>query len=349
MNKISKLGIGLLVLAFTLGVGGLAYGQTATTTATGTVEQLGSLLQQIKLLQAQLAELQTKQASLRQELQTTLQLTRTLALGMSGEDVKALQALLASDPDIYPEGLITGFFGPLTEKAVEKLQARFGIEAVGIVGPLTRNTLNGLFGHINKGKGSLNRGPGNIFDILELDDDDDEVDLSEFTPGTSGIKVCHIPAGNVAAAHTIAVGGPAVQAHLRHGDTLGACADDDNNEDNDDEEDDDDDDDDDDTDTTAPDISDIGVNVASTTASSTDATVTWETDEDADSTVWYSTDEDFETDDADTEEETDSDLVTNHSVDLSGLTASTTYYFMVGSEDEAGNQATSSVDSFITP
>lgn len=330
-----------MVLAFTLGVGGLAYGQTATTTATGTVEQLGSLLQQIKLLQAQLAELQTKQASLRQELQTTLQLTRTLALGMSGEDVKALQALLASDPDIYPEGLITGFFGPLTEKAVEKLQARFGIEAVGIVGPLTRNTLNSLFGHINKGKGSLNRGPGNIFDVLKLDDDDDEIDLSEFTPGTSGIKVCHIPAGNVAAAHTIAVGGPAVQAHLRHGDTLGACAGDDN--DDDDEEDDDDDDN--DTDTTAPDISDIDVDVAS----STDATVTWETDEGADSTVWYSTDEDFETDDADTEEETDSDLVTNHSIYLSGLTASTTYYFMVGSEDEAGNQATSSVDSFITP
>jgi len=338
MNKISKLGIGLLMLAFTLGVGGLAYGQTATTTATGTVEQLGSLLQQIKLLQAQLAELQTKQASLRQELQNTLQLTRTLALGMSGEDVKALQALLASDLDIYPEGLITGFFGPLTEKAVKKFQARFGIEAVGIVGPLTRNTLNSLFGHINNGKGSLNRGPGNIFDVFEIGDDDDDVDLSEFTPGTSGIKVCHIPAGNVAVAHTIAVGGPAVQAHLRHGDTLGACA-------SDDEDDDDNDDEDDDTDTTAQDISDIDVDVTS----STDATVTWETDEDADSTVWYSTDEDFETDDADTKEETDSDLVTNHSIDLSGLIASTTYYFMVGSEDEAGNQATSSVDSFITP
>ncbi|NMO23087.1 hypothetical protein HPC49_47220 [Pyxidicoccus fallax] len=35
--------------------------------------------------------------------------------------------------------------------------------------------------------------------------------------------LCHIPPGNPANAHTITVGLPAVKAHLKHGDTLGAC------------------------------------------------------------------------------------------------------------------------------
>jgi hypothetical protein len=37
--------------------------------------------------------------------------------------------------------------------------------------------------------------------------------------------ICHIPPGNPANAHTINVGISAVQAHLAHGDVLGACAD----------------------------------------------------------------------------------------------------------------------------
>jgi hypothetical protein len=37
------------------------------------------------------------------------------------------------------------------------------------------------------------------------------------------VTVCHIPPGNPANAHTITVGAPAVRAHLRHGDTRGAC------------------------------------------------------------------------------------------------------------------------------
>ena len=41
--------------------------------------------------------------------------------------------------------------------------------------------------------------------------------------GTSKVSVCHLPPGNPANAHTLVVGAPAVDAHLRHGDTLGAC------------------------------------------------------------------------------------------------------------------------------
>lgn len=41
--------------------------------------------------------------------------------------------------------------------------------------------------------------------------------------GTTKVCLCHVPPGNPGNAHTICVGAPAVQAHLRHGDSLGEC------------------------------------------------------------------------------------------------------------------------------
>lgn len=41
--------------------------------------------------------------------------------------------------------------------------------------------------------------------------------------GVGKVAVCHVPPGNPANAHTIVVGEPALSAHLRHGDPLGAC------------------------------------------------------------------------------------------------------------------------------
>ena len=43
--------------------------------------------------------------------------------------------------------------------------------------------------------------------------------------GVVQVVVCHIPPGNPSNAHTIEVGGPAADAHLAHGDVLGACGD----------------------------------------------------------------------------------------------------------------------------
>ncbi|MEK7246025.1 MAG: peptidoglycan-binding protein, partial [Pseudomonadota bacterium] len=60
------------------------------------------------------------------------------------DEVEELQKFLKQFPDIYPEGLVTGFFGPRTEEAVKRLQERAGIEAEGIVGPKTRAKLNEL-------------------------------------------------------------------------------------------------------------------------------------------------------------------------------------------------------------
>ncbi len=50
-------------------------------------------------------------------------ITRTLGYNSKGADVSALQTYLASDPAIYPEGVVSGFFGRATEKAVQRFQA----------------------------------------------------------------------------------------------------------------------------------------------------------------------------------------------------------------------------------
>lgn len=72
------------------------------------------------------------------------ELSKSLSLGSKGEDVKKLQEFLAQDKEIYPEGLVTGYFGMLTQAAVKKWQAKNDIEAVGIVGPKTRAKFNEL-------------------------------------------------------------------------------------------------------------------------------------------------------------------------------------------------------------
>jgi len=80
--------------------------------------------------------------------------TRNLKLGSKGEDVRYLQILLKYlDEEIYPEGLITGYFGPLTRKAVKRFQEKYSKEILeplglkqgtGVVGPKTREKLNFL-------------------------------------------------------------------------------------------------------------------------------------------------------------------------------------------------------------
>ncbi len=69
-------------------------------------------------------------------------LNRQLELGMSGSDVSALQTFLAQTPSIYPQGLVTGFFGNFTKAAVMNFQSHNGIAMVGRVGPLTLAALN---------------------------------------------------------------------------------------------------------------------------------------------------------------------------------------------------------------
>ena|SRR6185436_5450608 len=71
--------------------------------------------------------------------------TATLDPGATGADVTELQLYLAKDPAIYPEGLVTGYYGPLTVAAVQRFQCTYGIvcsgdlasTGYGRVGPVT--------------------------------------------------------------------------------------------------------------------------------------------------------------------------------------------------------------------
>ncbi|OHA85535.1 MAG: hypothetical protein A2591_03985 [Candidatus Yonathbacteria bacterium RIFOXYD1_FULL_52_36] len=79
-------------------------------------------------------------------------LTRALTLGSRGDDVTTLQQMLAQDPTIY-QGEITGYYGPLTQAAVERFQIQHAIVSsgspsttgYGAVGPSTRAQLNTLY------------------------------------------------------------------------------------------------------------------------------------------------------------------------------------------------------------
>lgn len=79
---------------------------------------------------------------------------RDLFYGLDGEPVKALQLFLAiQEPEIYPEGLVTGHFLDLTRQAVIRFQEKYaddilepiGLEkGTGYVGARTRHKLNEL-------------------------------------------------------------------------------------------------------------------------------------------------------------------------------------------------------------
>lgn len=75
-------------------------------------------------------------------LTSAAMLTRQLEIGMRGIDVSTLQTFLAQDRTIYPQGLVTGYFGSLTKSAVSNFQARNGISTVGRVGPQTLAVIN---------------------------------------------------------------------------------------------------------------------------------------------------------------------------------------------------------------
>lgn len=64
-------------------------------------------------------------------------LNRTLSRGSRGEDVRSLQAYLAEDPAIYPEGLASGYYGPATVAAVRRWQRKYGLAVSGQVNAQT--------------------------------------------------------------------------------------------------------------------------------------------------------------------------------------------------------------------
>jgi len=64
-----------------------------------------------------------------------------VAIGSRSEEVKIIQEILKSDPEIYPEGYVTGYYGSLTEKAIKKFQKKCGLPETGILDENTEKCL----------------------------------------------------------------------------------------------------------------------------------------------------------------------------------------------------------------
>ncbi len=114
------------------------------------MEQIEELKRQIAVVQARISAILAERNKTEISCQA---LSRNLRLGMKGDDVRCLQELLRNQPGIYPQGLVTGYFGPLTHKAVLLFQEQHKSEVLtplglsvgtGYVGPSTRSALNNL-------------------------------------------------------------------------------------------------------------------------------------------------------------------------------------------------------------
>jgi peptidoglycan hydrolase-like protein with peptidoglycan-binding domain len=308
----------MLVMVF----GGVhfASAETAFTTGANTQAQIDA----IKNLTEQIKALQTERKTLVSTLVTQLK------QGSKGDAVTTLQSLLALDPSIYPEGRVTGFFGPLTAKAVRKFQEKNGLEQVGNVGPKTLEKLKKLADD----------------NSLTVEEDDDSTVGNQGGEGHGkGMmrKLCAI----VPPGHMIAQGWlkkndgkapviPACQT-LPKGirDGLNKLDDDGEDEDN-------------DgsgspvADTTAPTVSKL----VAEDVKSTEAKISWKTNEDAKGKLWYGIVDPTVTTGSPSKEESSFD--DSHEFELSGLTAGTMYYYVVWSTDKAGNVTKSAQASFKT-
>lgn len=136
--------------------------------------QTQSILNQLAQLQQQLNQLTAASGqangvgvvSVVPPLYSCPSFVRTLKLGMSGSDVTELQQFLARSQIIYPEAQVTGYFGVLTQTAVQRWQVKYNIVSsgapestgYGVAGPRTYAS----FGTRCSGSSSTNSTTGDI-------------------------------------------------------------------------------------------------------------------------------------------------------------------------------------------
>ena len=92
-------------------------------------------------------------------------LSRNLGVGSRGDDVRRLQEMLAEDSESGFHAPATGFFGPLTAKAMMRFQMHNGIatSTTGYIGPLTRGFFERRCGKgLDKGSGDHRMGTTTI-------------------------------------------------------------------------------------------------------------------------------------------------------------------------------------------
>jgi len=129
------------------------------------LQQIASLLAQVQALQNQLQTVEGSGTAgpihstvgITTNTQTTfsngscISIAQNLKRGDSGVEVSKLQTFLAQDKSVYPEGEVSGYYGALTEAAVQRWQASHGVVSsgtaattgYGAVGPKTRAAMQG--------------------------------------------------------------------------------------------------------------------------------------------------------------------------------------------------------------
>lgn len=337
MRKFNFALLGVVVLGLGVAiVPSLGFAETSSSTTQALLDHVSALLRQMQGLQEQIDTLKGEQKEVKTELKTTVkELTKQINPGDKGNDVAIIQALLAADPEIYPEGLITGHFGSLTKGAVKRLQARHGLETPGRIGPKTLKVLNDLF----------KKNPI-AFEDNDDNDNNEHNDRHEHGSASSSRGLAIGKSNHLCAmvppGHLIAPGWlkkhdgvrpivpecqvlpPGILKKLNGTSTPPTPTST--------------------PDTTAPVIS----SVSATSTASTTATVSWTTNEAASSKVSYGTITPLSLTATSTLMVSNASMVTSHSLGLTGLTASTTtYYYVVESTDAASNKATSTEAMFV--
>ncbi|MDO8490257.1 MAG: peptidoglycan-binding protein, partial [bacterium] len=277
---------------------------------------VAELMQQIAALQVQIEELKADLANTKQEvaiIKEELRITKTLRRGMTDEEVKKLQEFLSMMPEIYPEGLVTGYFGPLTEKAVKKWQEGNGIESVGIVGPKTRAKLSEVT--------SINSSGAASSAISAVPTSESGVATVPAIPAQPGEnQPTATPSGTTTATPAQPIGQTGVTTVSAIPATPAQPV----------------------ADTTPPTIS----NIQATNITQTTAVISWTTNEVSTCDVYYARNSSVLTNE--TLHASIAGNVTNHSITLSNLVTYSGYYYLVVSKDEAGNTSTSSVNQFLS-
>ena len=108
--------------------------QTALTRMNAIIAEMEKLRTEFAALAATTGQTTTTATPAVLGAQTSAVFTETLEFGETNNDIKRIQKLLATDPEIYPYGVASGFFGPKTEEALKNLQARNGWDTPGVVG-----------------------------------------------------------------------------------------------------------------------------------------------------------------------------------------------------------------------
>lgn len=347
-------------------------GSTGTAFAATSTDQLIAQLQaQIADLTAKLNALKKAQADVKntqQNIDGTLGLINNLGEGMTGDQVKQLQAALALDPSIFPKSMISGYYGKYTRDAVKKYLKKHGHDSCfeykwdkkrgwrfnqsnrsecrkgdndrddrggrghGTTTPPTTDTTAPVISSItvtgiSTTGATINWSTNEVATSKIYTSTTSPVSTSSATWTDSALLLAHgvnlvglststtyyyvIEATDAASNKTLSAQGTFVTAAAP--------------------------------DVTAPVLSSI---VGNATGSTT-ANVAWSTNESANSKVFYGTTNPLVLSSASST--ADASLVLSHSMNLSGLMGSTTYYAIVTSSDVANNTATSSQISFTTP